>query len=72
MKLPTCPSLMKVSEIMIGKVLSLNLDNTVAKALSIMHENNINQVPTVDDTENYCGMIFAKDFLVVNAHLLPN
>ena len=67
MKLPTCPSIMKVSEIMIGKVLSLNLDNTVAKALSIMHENNINQVPTVDDTENYCGMIFAKDFLVVNA-----
>ena len=58
---------MKVSEIMISKIISLNLEDTVAKALNVMYENNINQIPIVDDKENYCGMIFAKDFLIVNA-----
>src|SRR5919112_382683 len=58
---------MKVSEIMISKIISLNLEDTVAKALNVMYENNINQVPIVDEKENYCGMIFAKDFLMVNA-----
>lgn len=58
---------MKVSEIMIGKIISLTLEDTVAKALSVMYENSINQVPIVDDYDNYGGMIFAKDFLVANA-----
>lgn len=58
---------MKVSEIMISKIISLNLEDTVAKALNVMYENNINQVPIVDEKENYGGMIFAKDFLMVNA-----
>jgi predicted transcriptional regulator len=58
---------MKVSEIMISKIISLNLEDTVAKALNVMYENNINQIPIVDDKENYGGMIFAKDFLIVNA-----
>jgi predicted transcriptional regulator/ribosome-associated translation inhibitor RaiA len=58
---------MNVSEIMISKILSLNLEDTVAKALSVMYDNNINQIPIVDDHQNYGGMIFAKDFLVVNA-----
>jgi predicted transcriptional regulator/ribosome-associated translation inhibitor RaiA len=62
-----CPSRMNVSEIMISKILSLNLEDTVAKALSVMYDNNINQIPIVDDHQNYGGMIFAKDFLVVNA-----
>src|SRR5918998_881647 len=58
---------MKVSEIMISKIISLNLEDTVAKALNVMYENNINQIPIADDKENYGGMIFAKDFLIVNA-----
>ena len=58
---------MKVSEIMISKIISLNLEDTVAKALNVMYENNINQIPIVDDKEIYGGMIFAKDFLIVNA-----
>jgi CBS domain-containing protein/ribosome-associated translation inhibitor RaiA len=57
---------MKVSEIMISKIISLNLDDSVARALSVMHNNNINQVPLVDNNKNYKGMIFAKDFLLVN------
>jgi CBS domain-containing protein len=57
---------MKVSEIMINKIISLTLDDSVAKALSVMHNNNINQVPLVDNNKNYKGMIFAKDFLLVN------
>jgi CBS domain-containing protein len=57
---------MRVSDIMVSKIISLNFDDTVAKALSVMHENNINQVPIVDENNNYHGMIFAKDFLLVN------
>jgi CBS domain-containing protein/ribosome-associated translation inhibitor RaiA len=57
---------MKVSEIMISKIISLNLDDSVAKALSVMYDNRINQVPLVDNNENYKGMIFAKDFLLIN------
>jgi predicted transcriptional regulator len=42
---------MKVSEVMADKVPSLNSEDTVAKALSMMHENNINQIPIVDDND---------------------
>jgi CBS domain-containing protein len=59
---------MKVSEIMADKVLSLNSEDTVAKALSLMHENNINQIPTVDDNGKYLGMIYAKEFLGINTN----
>ncbi len=57
---------MKVSEVMADKALSLNSEDTVAKALSIMHENNINQIPVVDDNGKYLGMIYAKEFLGAN------
>jgi CBS domain-containing protein len=57
---------MKVSEVMTDKVLSLNSEDTVAKALSIMHENNINHIPVVDDNGKYLGMISAKEFLGAN------
>jgi CBS domain-containing protein len=57
---------MNVSDIMVSNILSLNPEDTVAKALSIMYENNINQIPIVDDNKRYSGMIFAKDFLVAN------
>jgi predicted transcriptional regulator len=57
---------MKVSDVMADKVPSLNSEDTVAKALSMMHENNINQIPIVDDNGGYLGMIYAKEFLGIN------
>ncbi len=62
-----CLSTMNVSEILISKIFSLKPDDTVAKALRTMHEKSINQIPIVDNSEIYCGMIFAKDFLRANA-----
>jgi CBS domain-containing protein len=58
---------MKVSEINIDKVFMLNSEDSVAKALNIMYENNINQIPIIDDDGKYIGMIYAKQFLGVNA-----
>ena len=60
-------SIMKVSEINLDKVFMLTSEDSVAKALNIMYENNINQIPIVDDYEKYIGMIYAKQFLGVNA-----
>ncbi|HET7146910.1 MAG TPA: CBS domain-containing protein [Candidatus Nitrosopolaris sp.] len=57
---------MKISDIMVDKVFTLSLDDTAAKALSVMHENNINQLPVIDNNGKYEGMIFAKEFLNIN------
>jgi predicted transcriptional regulator/ribosome-associated translation inhibitor RaiA len=57
---------MKISDIMVDKVFALSLDDTAAKALSVMHENNINQLPVIDNDRKYVGMIFAKEFLNLN------
>lgn len=57
---------MKISDIMVDKVFALSLDDTAAKALSMMHENNINQLPVIDNDGKYVGMIFAKEFLNLN------
>jgi CBS domain-containing protein/ribosome-associated translation inhibitor RaiA len=60
---------MKVSEINANKIIMLSSEDSVAKALNIMYENNINQIPIidVDDDGKYIGMIYAKQFLGVNA-----
>ena len=58
---------MKISDIMVDKVFALSLDDTAAKALSMVHENNINQLPVIDNDGKYVGMIFAKEFLNLNA-----
>ena len=58
---------MKVSEINVDKVFMLTSEDSVAKALNIMYENNINQIPIIDDDRKYIGMIYAKQFLGVNA-----
>jgi CBS domain-containing protein/ribosome-associated translation inhibitor RaiA len=57
----------KVSEIMTDKVFTLTSEDTVAKALNMMYKNNINQMPIVDGNQKYIGMIFAKEFLGINA-----
>jgi CBS domain-containing protein len=54
---------MNASEIMVDKVITLNSEETVAKALRMMHENNINQIPLVDENRKYLGMLYAKEFL---------
>jgi predicted transcriptional regulator/ribosome-associated translation inhibitor RaiA len=61
-----CYTIMKISDIMVDKVFALSLDDTAAKALSVMHENNINQLPVIDNDRKYVGMIFAKEFLNLN------
>jgi CBS domain-containing protein len=58
---------MKVSEVMTDNVFTLSSDDAMAKALSIMYEKRINQIPIIDKYEKYQGMVFAKDFLNVNA-----
>ena len=58
---------MKISEIMTNDVITLSQDDTMAKALSIMYEKRINQIPIVDKYEKYHGMVFAKDFVNISA-----
>lgn len=48
-------------------MLSLTSDDTMAKALSIMYEKRVNQIPIIDKYEKYQGMVFAKDFLNIRA-----
>ncbi|HEY7695332.1 MAG TPA: CBS domain-containing protein [Nitrososphaeraceae archaeon] len=57
---------MKVSEIMTRNVVSLLLDDTIGKALNIMYNERINQVPVTDIHRNFQGMVYAKQFLSVN------
>jgi CBS domain-containing protein/ribosome-associated translation inhibitor RaiA len=59
---------MKISEIMTDDVITLTSDDTMAKALSIMYEKKINQIPIIDKYQKYQGMVFAKDFLNVSAN----
>ena len=58
---------MKVDDIMIKDVISLTPEETISKALNLMHSNRLNQIPIVNDTNDYLGMVFAKEFLSVNA-----
>jgi CBS domain-containing protein/ribosome-associated translation inhibitor RaiA len=61
-------SVMKVSEISVDKVFRLTLEDSVAKALHMMYENNINQIPIINDDGDakYIGMIYAKQLLDLN------
>ena len=58
---------MNASDIMVSKVITLNSEEPVAKALRMMHENNINQIPISEDNRKYLGMVYAKEFLGTNA-----
>ena len=58
---------MKVDDIMIKDIISLTPEDTVSKALNLMHSNRLNQIPIVNDSSDYMGMVFAKEFLSVNA-----
>src|SRR5687767_12750798 len=53
---------MIVSEIMVTDVFTLSPEDTVARALNMMADKSINQIPIVDGGK-YVGMIFAKQLL---------
>src|SRR5918995_2018062 len=61
---------MKVSEIMVSDVVTLTSEDTVAKALNLMADRSINQIPTVDENGKYLGMIFAKQ--IINSTAQPS
>jgi CBS domain-containing protein/ribosome-associated translation inhibitor RaiA len=61
---------MRVSEIAVDKVMTLNPEETVAKALQMMYRNHINQIPIADQDLKYLGMVYAREFIAVNA--MPN
>ena len=56
---------MQVYDVMIQDVISLSPDETVAKALSLMIENKVHQLPIVEKN-TYRGMIYAKHFIETN------
>jgi CBS domain-containing protein/ribosome-associated translation inhibitor RaiA len=61
---------MKVSDIVEEKVVSVNSEDTVSKALKIMYERNASHLPVVDDNGSCLGMLYAKQFLTTN--LMPS
>ena len=61
---------MKVSEIMVTDIVVLTSEDTVAKALNLMADRSINQIPIVDGTGKYLGMIFAKQ--IINSAAPPS
>src|SRR5919202_3753640 len=54
---------MKASEITVIDVATLSPEDTVAKALNIMTDRSINEIPILDDNGKYLGMIFAKQLI---------
>jgi CBS domain-containing protein len=61
---------MKVSEIMVIDVVTLSPEDSVAKALNLMANRSINQIPIVDENGKYLGMIFAKQ--IINSTAQPS
>ena len=57
---------MKVSDIMTKNVFTLSSEDTIGRALTIMYNKRINQIPIIDKYRKYLGTVFAKDFLNVN------
>ena len=58
---------MRVSDIVAHKVITANPEDTASRALKLMYENNSSHLPVVDDKGNFLGMVYAKQFLTVNA-----
>ncbi|MGH9910411.1 MAG: CBS domain-containing protein, partial [Nitrososphaerales archaeon] len=56
---------MQVSDVVIKDIITVSADDTVAKALSLMTENRVHQLPAVEENE-YMGMVYAKHFIETN------
>ncbi len=58
---------MKISEIMVTEVYTLDSEDSIAKAFSLMEDKSVSQIPVVDQNRRYAGMIFAKQLLASTA-----
>ena len=58
---------MIVKDIMVEDIISLTPEDTVSKALNLMHSNRLNQIPIVNEPNYYLGMLFAKEILNISA-----
>src|SRR5919205_1860179 len=61
---------MKVWDIVASKAIAANPEDSASRALKLMYENNTSYLPVVDDNGIFIGMVYAKQFLTVNA--MPN
>jgi CBS domain-containing protein/ribosome-associated translation inhibitor RaiA len=52
---------------MVSDVFTLDAEDTIAKAVSLMESRSISQIPVVDRDGRYAGMIFAKQLLESSA-----
>ena len=52
---------------MVRDVITLESEDTIAKAYSIMESKKISQVPVVDSDKRYSGMIYAKQLISSSA-----
>jgi CBS domain-containing protein/ribosome-associated translation inhibitor RaiA len=58
---------MKISDIVAYKVITADPEDTVSRALKLMYKNNTSHLSVVDDNGKFLGMVYAKQFLTVNA-----
>lgn len=60
---------MKVSEIMVRDVFTLDAEDTIARAFHLMENKSISQIPVVErqNKNRYVGMIFAKQLIASTA-----
>jgi len=56
---------MQVSEVMIKDVITVSPDDTVGRALSLMIESKVHQLPLVEGN-TYLGMVYVKHFIEAN------
>jgi len=54
---------MNVSEIMETDIFTLSPEDSISKALYLMAEKSIHQIPVIEEDSKYLGMIFAKQIL---------
>jgi CBS domain-containing protein len=52
---------------MVSDVFTLDAEDTIAKAFSLMESRSVSQIPVVDRDGRYAGMIFAKQLLASTA-----
>jgi CBS domain-containing protein/ribosome-associated translation inhibitor RaiA len=58
---------MKISDIVAYKVITADPEDTVSRALKLMYKKNTSHLSVVDDNGKFLGMVYAKQFLTVNA-----
>jgi len=54
---------MNVSEIMVTDVFTLSPEDSISRALYMMAQRSIHQIPVIEEGGKYLGMIFAKQIL---------